>query len=228
MRGRQQLAVFTFLIAVSGQHLSGQDRFDTTPADGILDTQTGLIWGHSLVATSTYLIQLESPFDSGNAKNWPQAMATEVEYLVQRFDEDGEPILDAEGNPTFSVEIMPYAEFSWMQYGVAASDWRLPTQEEILATGPELFEVLDISPADGFQSVYEMVGTQIWTATEGGKKRGGFDSAYAYSPSEDTLSRVTISSTLNAIVVRGEFTGGSSDSDGSGGGGKGGGKGKKK
>jgi hypothetical protein len=64
---------------------------------------------------------------------------------------------------------------------------------------------LDHSPAEGVQLFdAENLTSLCWTATPGGKKRGGFDSAYAVDLVTGGFGTLTVESALhNAIPVRG-------------------------
>ncbi len=103
-------------------------------------------------------------------------------------------------------DFVTYQEFSNAFYDRQDEDWRVPTRDELVAAvNAGLMDHLDLSPAEGVQ-LFE-VGTRTsscWSATPGGKKRGGFDSAYVVDLITGESRTVTVGSILhNTIVVRG-------------------------
>jgi len=200
------IAIVCAALNADRAHAQAEDRF-VRVTEGLLDTQTGLVWGHSLVEVEHVL----AGGSSGGTYGWERAMdmALKVDYEL-----DG--VVDDE---------ITYQEFSNTMYERNDTDWRIPTRDELIdAIDAGLMLELDVSPVAGLQLFDpEVRPDDVWSSTEGGKKRGGFDSAYYVNLVTGESDRLTIGSLIGgAIPVRG------APAPSNDGGGKGNGKGKKK
>ncbi|MEZ6059690.1 MAG: hypothetical protein R3C19_04945 [Planctomycetaceae bacterium] len=195
------IAVFTVLSQPAA--LAQVDRFQ--PVDqGLLGTQTGLIWGHHFKEVNAVYSRATPLY------TWDWAMATTV-----IIEEDWDP----EGDEEWLY--LTYQEFSDTLYGpvdVEGGVWRLPTRDELQdAIGAGMMLQLDMSPADGLQ-LFDPVTFHdaVWSSTKGKKKRGGFDSAYRVSLIDGSSDNITVGSALWGAIPVFDPTGGGDDNSGPG------------
>lgn len=156
--------------------------------EGLLDTETGLVWGHSLVEVENFL----AGGASGGTYAWERAMDMKL-----KIDYELDGVVDDE---------ITYQEFSNVWYERGDNDWRIPTRDELIeAINAGLMFELDVSPISGLQLFNpEVRPDEVWSSTEGGKVRGGFNSAYYVNLVTGESDRTTIGSLIGgAIPVRG-------------------------
>lgn len=152
------------------------DRF-LPVEEGLLDLETGLVWGYPLEETCAYLHTIGRS-ELGIAYLWDEAITLELAH-------------DPDNEDHFAT----YTEFSNWYAGRNDDDWRLPTRDEMVeAAQSGILDYLDHSPADGFQSWYRADGgprySSMWSSTFAGKIRGR-DSAYIvnlYTGATDTTA----------------------------------------
>ena len=178
------LAALTLLASVPAA--CAQDRYVQLEDDsGLLDTETGLVWGYNLHHTGAVL--------NGPGQGWSYTWDFAVELLIPcgALDPDN--------------DICTYQQFSNWYYDRDDTDWRLPTRDEMLdAVDGGIADYLDLEPGPGFELVWDFSNGMAWSATEGGKKRGGFDSAYFVNLKTGESDRVTVGSFMNIVIpVRG-------------------------
>jgi hypothetical protein len=160
------------------------DRFFPVE-EGLLDLETGLVWGFPLYHTDEYLRTIGRS-NGGSLYTWGGAQTL-------RLGGD----FDNEDHFAF------YAEFSNWYSGRNDNDWRIPTRDEMIEAGNAgITDYLDLSPAPGFQSWYNADGSPsftgaTWSSTFAGKIRGG-DSAYYVNLYSGVASITSVNSAIHA------------------------------
>lgn len=176
------------------------ERFQWLEDDsGLLDTQTGLVWGYDLNSTGGFIkYLLTGEWAGGSNSTWEWAMNLNI------------------GCHDFGdTPICTYQEFSNWYFDRDDDDWRLPTIEEMEAAySAGIADYLDGNPHPDVDDYNPW--SWMWSMTKGPKKRGS-DSAYALQFATGDVNNWSVGSPINAFVVRGVAP----PSDNSPGGGKG-------
>ena len=165
-----------------------QDRF-VPVSEGTLDTETGITWGYALPAASEWMGYVSTGY------TWDFALTLWIgrETFVDEFGEE------------VTIEVF-YPAFSALYSGEEMhDDWRLPTRDEMVAAyNAGLFEVHELIPDQPGSTVFNIGSNgEYWSATPGGKKRGGFDSGYTVNIKTGEVNQRTVGSILHAFPVRG-------------------------
>jgi hypothetical protein len=185
------LALIAALLLVTVTHRgSAEDpaeRF-VQVEDGLLDTETGLVWGYELTEVSNF-ITFDPETGFGNGTLYTRSFAMDM-WLP----------CDADASSyTCTYQDWSNSYFFPLDPDLWSDDWRLPTKDEMVAAAQAgIADHLDRGPFDGFQTHYS--GSK-WSSTKG--KAKGANGVWVVNLNTGEVKIFSEGSAISAVPVRG-------------------------